>query len=98
MRGLIAKIEGLIATLSFLASIAKSQGSCNTTEFFSKALTSSTIRSVNRCNSVSCLYHSDCQSQFCLKMDSMEQVAVEGVCAVQFKDFKNCSLTVADIT
>ncbi|TNV79792.1 hypothetical protein FGO68_gene8392 [Halteria grandinella] len=52
--------------------------------------------SLNRCNSVRCLYHSDCQSKNCLKLDNQEHMNLEGICANKSIN-EQCQLTVIDI-
>lgn len=37
-------------------------------------------RSTNRCAGTKCLYHTDCESAFCLKKDSLNQADIEGIC------------------
>ena len=64
----------LLVNLLLALTIAKGD-TCNATEYYTfKSPTDSgqynSTRSINRCNSVRCLYHSDCQSKVCLKLDN----------------------------
>lgn len=43
------------------------------------------------------MYHSDCQTNFCLRLDTEERISVEGVCGNNLKMPNGCSLTIANI-
>jgi hypothetical protein len=45
---------------------------------------------------VRCLYHSDCQSNYCLKLDTIDHSDLEGFCAT-YQITEGCSSTVVDI-
>lgn len=74
---------------------------CNRTEYYiydNKDATSFVATRANRrCDGVPCLYHSDCQSGFCLKRDLISTVDVEGVCIRKTPQYENCNLTYGNI-
>ncbi len=56
------------------------------------------LRTRFRCNGVRCLYHDDCFSKICLKVDNDNRADVEGICSAQrLINDGRCSMTVADI-
>ena len=91
----------LTAVFAFLASTALSQV-CNSTEYFiyenKETSTFLATRASHRCDGVACLYHSDCQSGYCIKRDLISTVDVEGLCIKKYSQITDCSLTYANIT
>jgi hypothetical protein len=57
------------------------------------------LRTRFRCDGVRCLYHEDCASRICLKVDNENRADIEGICsAKRLVNDGHCSLTVADIS
>lgn len=96
------KTRPIFFSLSILATVligAKGQG-CNQTEFYLQTGGSTVTRATNRCDATVCLYHSDCASNYCMKIDTVERISIEGLCAPKSTNSATsaCSLTTTDIT
>lgn len=76
---------------------------CNTTEYMiienkNDSYPGLALRTRFRCDGIRCLYHSDCQSEICLKVDNENRADVEGICsAKRLINDGRCSMTVSDI-
>jgi hypothetical protein len=74
---------------------------CNETQYFAfedtEHNTTNATKSTNRCLSVKCLYDDECESKYCLKLDTTERVDLEGYCSRP--NLKNtCHTSIVDKT
>lgn len=93
----------MFLSLILFASVVVHTWACNTTEYMIIENKNDThpglaLRTRFRCEGTRCLYHSDCQSEICLKVDNENRADVEGICsAKRLINDGRCSMTVADI-
>jgi hypothetical protein len=60
-------------------------------------------KTYNRCEGVRCIFHEECETNYCFKADYVSRADVVGVCSrpiqkIHDNEEEPCSLTVSDVT